>query len=239
MKMTLSLGLSGLCRVMTVGVLVLSGCVNLSKSFPDKHYYALNTTRIGARPTSSSDHILAVAPFRVVPRYEGREIVYRRGEFSYESDFYHEWFSLPSSMVTAEMERWLEQSGVFAHVVNQSLSIEPTFLLEGLITELYGDYRSKAAPKAAIGLEFYLMRAHPGGDAIVFQQDYRQAIDVSDPSPEALAKGWNEGLELIFTALEKDLMAAAHRFSDGAPMSSDRKEIGTPRHETVTQKGIR
>lgn len=226
---TLSRGGVGLCRFLLVTGLLLSGCVNLSKSFPDKHYYALNTTRTGEPVRALSESILSVAPLRIVPRYEGREIVYRRGEFLYESDFYHEWFSLPASMVTTELERWLDQSGVFAQVVNRSLSIEPTFLLEGAITELYGDYRSKGAPKAAIALEVYLMRVRPGGETILFRQDYHQEIDVQDASPEALAKGWNRGLELIFTALEEGLKTAVRESSAGRSTSSDRKETGASR----------
>lgn len=232
MKLGLYERWAGLSRCVLATLLILSGCVNLSKSFPDKHYYALNTTRTGAQSASIQDSILSIAPLRIVPRYEGREIVYRRGEFSYEADFYHEWFTLPASMVTTELERWLEESGAFAHVVNQSLPVEPTFRLEGVITALYGDYRSKTAPKGAIGLEFYLMKIDAGAETIVFRRDYRQTIDLHEDSPQALTKGWNNGLELIFTSLEQDLRLAVQQFSGRALDKSDRKKSDGARQDT-------
>jgi cholesterol transport system auxiliary component len=200
---------------MTVGLLLVCGCTNLSKSFPDKQFYALETKRTGERMAPVPGSLLKVRHLRSSPQYEGRGIVYRQADFVYESDFYHEWFIPPAAMITTELERWLDHSGAFTHVVSSSNSIQSSYVLEGAIRELYADYRENSSPKVVLGLEIYLMKVRPTGRDIIYQHEYHQALNVQDRSPKSLAFGWNEGLQRIFMVLEKDLRSAVAETMDG------------------------
>ena len=53
--------------------LVLSGCVELSKSYPEKHYYALEAVHTGEMRASILGTVLKVRKFRVSPAFEGKE----------------------------------------------------------------------------------------------------------------------------------------------------------------------
>jgi hypothetical protein len=80
-------------------------------------------------------------------------------------------------------------------------------VLEGTVTALYGDYRRPDARKAVIGLQVALIDESSTRPVIVFQRDYHRAVEMTEASPDGLAKGWSRGLEQIFTALEDDLRA--------------------------------
>jgi hypothetical protein len=41
--------------------------------------------------------------------------------------------------------------------------------------------------------------------AMVFQRDYQQLVELTEISPDELTRGWNQGLQQIFMALETDL----------------------------------
>ncbi len=81
-------------------LLVLGGCVNLGRSYPEKHYYALEAAHQGEMRASIPGTVLKVRKFRAVPAFEGRELVYRTSDARYEGGFYNEWFVLPNAMLT-------------------------------------------------------------------------------------------------------------------------------------------
>jgi cholesterol transport system auxiliary component len=194
----------GLCLLL----LGLAGCIQLAKNFPEKQSYALEVTRPGGPSVAAPDAILRVRRFAAAPQFEGRGLVYRTGEWQYESDFYHEWFIAPSALVTHQVQRWLTSSGLFRHVLDPASALEETQSLEGTIAELYGDYRDATAPKAVLVIRVRLSSETAGASRIVFDQDYRQAVTVPDESPGALVRAWNEELQAILTELEADLRKA-------------------------------
>ena len=49
-------------------MIFLIGCVSLEKSYPDRHYFALELAP-GKSPNSTSDRVLSVASLRISPRY--------------------------------------------------------------------------------------------------------------------------------------------------------------------------
>jgi cholesterol transport system auxiliary component len=195
---------------LTLGLmsLGLAGCLQLNKSYPEKQFYALEVSRPGGASATAPGAILRVRRFAAAPQFEGRGLVYRTGEWRYESDFYHEWFIAPSALVTHQVERWLAASGLFRHVLDPGSALEETQALEGTIEELYGDYRDATAPKAVLALRVRLSREAAGVSRIVLDQDYRQAVTVPDESPDALVRAWNEELQAILAGLEADLRRA-------------------------------
>ncbi len=183
----------------------LGACLSLQKSFLEKRYYILDVSHESAVPTSALAHSLRIRKLQVSPRFEGKGLVYRRGHLTYESDFYNEFLIPPGSLMTEELRQWLVRSGLFEYVTNAAGQVEPTYILEGTVSSLYGDYRDGAAPQAVLEIEFFLVHDLPAREEILLRKGYREEVTLKGTSPESLVEGWNNALQQIFTALENDL----------------------------------
>jgi len=180
-----------------------TGCLDLKKSYPEKRSFVLD---VGAPPQEAPANgaiVLKINKLRVSPLFAGRAMVYRVADLQYESDFYDEWFVAPGTLVTQQVHQWLSRSAGFETVVVGTNHVEPTHLLEGTVTEFYGDFR--AAPRAVLGLELHLL------DAIherqFFRRTYHQDVPLSDQSSEALARGLTEALRAVLVDVAKDIAA--------------------------------
>ena len=180
-----------------------TGCLDLKKSYPEKRSFVLD---VGAPPQETPANgaiVLKINKLRVSPLFAGRAMVYRVADLQYESDFYDEWFVAPGTLVTQQVHQWLSRSAGFEMVVVGTNHVEPTHLLEGTVTEFYGDFR--AAPRAVLGLELHLL------DAIherqFFRRTYHQDVPLSDQSSDALARGLTEALRAVLIDVAKDIAA--------------------------------
>ena len=178
------------------------GCLNLDKSYPEKRSFVLD---VGAPPQGSSSTgaiVLKINKFRVSPLFAGRAMVYRIADLQYETDFYDEWFVAPGLLVTQQFQTWLSQSPGFQLVLLGTNHVDPTHLLEGTVTEFYGDYRD--SPRAVLGLELHVLDA---GNArhTAFRRTYHQDMPLPDRSPDALARGLTEALRMVLTTVIKDI----------------------------------
>jgi uncharacterized lipoprotein YmbA len=187
-----------------VALLTFAGCVSLSTNYPEKHYYALEAPRDDGPFSPVSHTLLKVRKFRISPSFEGKEFVYRISDARYEADFYNEWFVSPNAMLTQQVLNWLTEADVFQYVMDSAGPLSATHSLEGNVTALYGDYRS-APSKAVLSLQVFLVHESSSPADILLHQEYRQEIELTEKSPEALVKGWNEALRLIVHALGEDL----------------------------------
>lgn len=159
---------------------LLEGCVKIPDStYPVKRYFTFDISReenISAPDNSRGKNIpaphtassassalsLIIRKFRVSPRYEGKGFTYRRSELSYESDFYNEFFISPGSLIAEEVDRWLTAAGLFQYVTDFPIYLEPDYILEGEVTDLYGDYRTSKTPTAIMGIRFFLLQDQAG-----------------------------------------------------------------------------
>jgi len=182
-----------------------TGCFNAKSSYSQKRFYTLRILRSEGLSASRSDAVLTIRRFRVSPRYEGKGFVHRIGDLRYDTDFYNEFLIAPEVMIAEEVQKWLAGSGLFQYVTGSSSRIEPTFILEGIVTVLYGDYRDKKAPGAVLEMQFFLVRNDAAQPKIVFGKTYHAETPINKISPEALAEGWNRSLEHILTQFEADL----------------------------------
>lgn len=205
--------------VVPLALLVLSGCISLAKSFPDKHYYALDVTRQGEPGIPVFGAVLDVRGLVVSPRFEGNELVYRTGDTRYESDFYNAWFVSPSAMLTQQVQNWLRHARLFEYVGATPSYMDATHILEGTVTALYGDYRQQGGHKAVVGMHIVLIEDSPTRTAIVFQRDYQQMVELIQTSPDELTRGWNQGLQQIFMALEEDFRRVDLKANNQKPAS--------------------
>ena len=124
---------------------------------------------------------------------------------NYESDFYNEFMVSPVSIITEQIRRWLDDSGVFAGVVNTSSGVKAGYVLEGNVVCLYGDYRDRTSPEAVLEIEFTLISAKGLANPIVFHRTYAAARAVEPANAAALVKGFNGCLAEILGGFEADL----------------------------------
>lgn len=183
----------------------LAGCLSLEKSYPEKRYFALSTSRPGPRLTAPFDGVLAIRPVRISPVYDGSEFVYKTGDVTFESDFYNEFFIPPSRLITQEVRRWFEASGLFQTVVDSASPIESTHALEGAVQAIYGEYRPGAPPRAVLETQFFLIATTGQEVDILLQQSFSRKVEIPDDTAAALVRGWNDALGEILTELEREL----------------------------------
>jgi cholesterol transport system auxiliary component len=188
--------------LMCLATTTLTGCLNLNKSYPEKRSYVLDVGTPQEATTSNSAMVLKIDKFRVSPLFAGRAMVYRTADLQYESDFYNEWFVTPRSLVTQQLQHWLTQSGTFQMVIQGTNHIEPTHVLEGSVTEFYGDFRG--SPRAVLGIELRLLDGQ-NERQVLLRRTYHQDVPLTDRSSEALARGLTEALRTVLEAVTKDI----------------------------------
>jgi cholesterol transport system auxiliary component len=164
----------------------------------------------GAAPAAATKSVaVKVKPFRTAPPYDGREFLYRKSDGQLVADFYNGFAAGPGELVTTATAEWLKGSGLFGAVLEPGISADATYALEGAVLAVYGDLRDGKRPAAVLDLQVYLVRAGLDGRELVLDRRFSERVDVPDPSPEALAKGFNEALARILGRLERDLGALA------------------------------
>jgi len=183
---------------------VLGGCMRLAHRPPAKTSYVLSAPRPAKAPSAVGSAILQVVPMRISPRFNGRSFVYRQSPSQYQTDFYHDFLVAPANLVQEEVVHWLSDSGLFASVSSSAGPLPPDFLLQGRITELYGDYSSKS-PSARLAISFMLLDRHTTDHPVQLQQDYHSDVPLAGHETEALVEAWNAGLTDILNRLEEDL----------------------------------
>jgi uncharacterized lipoprotein YmbA len=184
-----------------------AGCIGIERSYPDTRYFVLEA---GANPSPSNPSVnetLQVSAIRVSPRYADRSFVYRTSAAGYESDFYNQFLVSPSSLITEEVRKDLIASQVFKYVISGSRQLQPSYVLEGTVNALYGDFRNPDSPKAVLEMEFFLTSELPAKPGILMQKRYAKSLPLTGRSPEALVKGWNQALDEILISLAADLKA--------------------------------
>ena len=195
--------------ILTFGIFILFplsiGCVNLERSYIEKHYFVLDSSPAEDISTPDTGKVITVRRLRVSPKYEGKGLVYRLKELSYETDYYNEFFISPVSMFTEEIRKRLAGSGLFKNVVDPSSLLDSTYVLEGAVTALYGDYRASTAPKAVMEIQFLILQQTDVNPEIVLQRQYHKEEPLNGSTPDALVKSWNTALNQILTEFENDL----------------------------------
>jgi len=181
------------------------GCVTLERSYPADQRYFMIEAQDGKSLSSEGTHILSVQNLYISPRYADRNFIYRTSETEYETDFYNQFLSEPATMISEEVRQALAATRLFKIVLGPSNSQPANYLLEGSVNVLYGDFRNLRAPAAVLEIEFLLHNENPTQNEIVMQKRYRRSVPLSERTPEALVKGWNQALAEIIALFVNDL----------------------------------
>ena len=193
----------------TLVVALCAGCVGIEKSYPDKRYFVLEVPANPSPANPTANETLEVSNIRISPRYADKGFVYRTSEAGYESDFYNQFLVAPASLITEEVRKGLTGSQVFKYVIGASNQSQPSYVLEGTVNALYGDFRNANSPRAVLEMEFFLTSEITGKPGILMQKRYAKSLPLTGRTPEALIKGWNQALEEILTSLVSDLKAVS------------------------------
>jgi len=187
--------------------LLFPGCVRLGQRAPAKTTYVLSAARPATAPTAGFSGVLQVTPMRISPRFASRSFVYRLGASRYQTDFYHEFLVSPASLIQEEVARWLSASGLFSLVGTSAGPMPPNYLLQGHVSELYGDFQ--AGQSAAILEITFMLLDHRRDKNILLHRNYRSRIPVSNINPATLIDAWNTALAHILALLEDELETIA------------------------------
>jgi ABC-type uncharacterized transport system auxiliary subunit len=196
-------------RTLSVAAALLAtlgtGCVSLERSFPEKRYFVLEVRTPEVSSGEVGNEILQVSNLHISPRYQDLSFIYRISDTGFESDFYNQFIAPPAALISEEVRKSLTGAQLFKHVISPSNSQAPSYVLEGTVNGIYGDFRNENAPAAVIDLELFLTSDLPAKPGILMQKRYVKSVPVGSRSPEALVKSWDQALEEILTALAADL----------------------------------
>lgn len=151
---------------------------------------------------------LKLSRFVVAAAFGSTALSYRQTDARYVSDFYAEYFVAPAPMLTDAATAWLAASGIFRAVLPPSASADGDFLLEGFVSELYGDFRDESHPAAVVTAKFFLTDNRSTTGIPIWQREYTQRVAMRDRSPEALATGLSAAWSGLLGELARDLIAA-------------------------------
>lgn len=151
---------------------------------------------------------LRVGVVNVAAPFRGKAFVSRESEFKYDSDFYDEFFVAPASMLSEATARSLTAANVFRRVISPGAAAadDSDYVLDGFVSELYGDSREPQKPVAVFSVTFYLSSANVVVPNVIWSREYRQRVN-AEASPEALARAWNTALSTVLAELARDLAA--------------------------------
>jgi hypothetical protein len=110
--------------------------------------------------------------------------------------------------VTQQAAAWLCESGIFRTICAGSSAADHDLVLEAMVTSLYGDYTDAAAPQAVLDIHFFLLADSGPQTYVVFERAYPERVSLDGHEPDALVRGWSEGLQRILASLAADLRAA-------------------------------
>lgn len=197
--------------LLSILVAASAGC-SVTRPSLERHTFGLHAERPAqaapANNPTSFPATLKVGRIGLQPPYGGSSFVYRLGDLRYEVDAYSGFVASPGDLLGQQIAQWLSRSGLFAAVREPESSFTGDYVLEGLVTALYGDVRDLQSPHAVVSLQLYMRRA--GAErGIVFERAYSQHVAIKDASPEALAQGYGVALGRILDQLERDLGALA------------------------------
>ncbi len=184
---------------------LLCGC--LSRPYLNKQTFVLEIPPAPAPNRAAKSHrVVAIRTLRVAVPFDGRSLVYRTGEFSFESDPYAEFLVSSAESLLFPIRGWMREAGYFEAVVEPGSACKPDTMAEISVLQLYGDFRQPRDAAAVLTIRFVLFdspRGVPG--KLILEREYSRRIPLKARTADALMAGWNEALVQILAELGSDL----------------------------------
>jgi cholesterol transport system auxiliary component len=156
---------------------------------------------------------LRMSNVRVAAAYAGNALVYRIDDVQYVSDPYHAFIAEPGAMLGNRMAEWLDHAGPFKTVVQPGSARSAPYVLEAMVTEIYGDFRTGRRPAAVLAVEFALIDQAGPRPKVLFERTITSRVDLPQASPEALVRGYGRALAEILSELIPELSGEAKQLA--------------------------
>lgn len=188
------------------GTGLLVGCA-IGKPVPEPTLYAIEPTPpVSSLPRKAQT--LSMGRVRVAPVYAGKSLVFRVDDVRYATDFYSAFIAEPDDMLASRIAEWLDQAGPFKSVIQPGTRRSPSHVLDAVVTELYGDFRSGRAPEAVMTIQFRLMDLTGISPRPILERTIGRRVRLPEQTPESLVEGYGDALAEIMTELTTDLSGA-------------------------------
>ena len=186
--------------------LAVAGC-SIGKPAPHTTTYVIDPPKPVSTAEIRHPHTLRMGNVRVAPPFAGNPLVYRVDEVQFTPDFYNAFIAEPGPMLGACMAEWLDRAGPFKTVSQPGGPMTTPYILEAVVTELYGDFRPGRKPAAVMTVQFTLVDLTGATPAVVMERFIGRRIDIPEATPDALVRGYGQALAEILTELSKQMTA--------------------------------
>ena len=186
---------------------VLIGACSFTQPAPIKQTFLLHAgDDRRSVPLPQGRDLLEIGSFRVVTPFAGKALVYRLDDVRYESDYYNEFFVAPGAAIASAVAQRLGQSSRFETLPPGS-AVPARYRLQGVVTQLYGDFRDKERPAAVLGIQFYLVRIEKVVDTVALAHNSTQRVELSNSTAPALVDGFGRALDRALADFDEALRA--------------------------------
>jgi len=208
---------TSLCLALVASVVALLGC--RAETAHEKEYFVLEAKRQGAPAQGPIENsTLEVSRLSVDAAFATKNLIYRTGQYEYQSDYYRQFLISPGVMATEKTRDWLAEAGLFRQVLPVGSRLAADYTLEGTVTALYGDFRDPTNPAAILEIRFFLLMSVRGSEKVAFTDTYRAVTLVPGKTPEAFMAALNDSLVEILRRLEQGLVDwRAERRAESTP----------------------
>ena len=160
-----------------------------------------------AAATARQPYALRMGNVRVAPSFAGSALVYRMDDVQFTPDFYHAFIAEPGPMLGGLMAEWLDRTGSFKTVSQPGGAVNAPYVLEAVVTELYGDFRPRHGPAAVMTVQFSLIDLTAASPTIVMERFIASRVELATAAPDVLVRGYGKALGEILTELSREIAA--------------------------------
>jgi len=199
-------------RIFGVVALALASSGCLSRPSMNQQTFIFSVPESPNTNTAVNGRVLAIRALHISPPFDGRALVYRTGEFSYERNPYAEFLASPADLLVTPVSEMLVQDGSFSSVVQSGGAIKPDAFVEININQLYGDIRNMGNPTAVLSMQVMLIDATNGlPGRVILQRNYSRRLPMKSTAPGVLMESWNQALIEIFGDVSADFRRQTSR----------------------------
>jgi cholesterol transport system auxiliary component len=152
---------------------------------------------------------LRMGNVRVAPAFDSRSLVYRMDDVQFTPDFYAAFIAEPGPMLGGRMAEWLDRAGPFKTVAQPGGPVSAPYVLDAVVTELYGDFRPGRPPAAVMTVQFDLVDLSGPTPTVVLERFIRRRVDIKKASSDALVRGYGQALGEILAELSTQIGAGS------------------------------